>query len=99
MVLLCELTRCVQQDCTCDEGNARVSCSKSSISKKKVTPRAMWKVRATIAQPASKYVAFQNMVIVMKVSCFSVNGHCKGKYSTFQQVVLVKNILLLSNWL
>ena len=40
-----------------DEGNARVSCSESSTSTKKVTSGVTWKVRATIAQPANKYSA------------------------------------------
>ena len=54
-----------------DEGNARVSCSESSTSTKKVTSGVIWKARATIAQPANKYSAFQNMVNVA-----SVFGHC-----------------------
>ena len=47
-----------------DEGNARVSCSESSTSTKKVTSGVIWKVRATTALPANKYSAFQHMVIV-----------------------------------
>ena len=41
-----------------DEGNARISCSESSTSTKKVTPGVIWKARATIALPANKYSAF-----------------------------------------
>ena len=41
-----------------DEGNARVSCSESSTSTKKVTSGVTWKVRAIIALPANKYSAF-----------------------------------------
>ena len=41
-----------------DEGNARVSCSESSTSTKKVTSGVSWKVRAPIALPAIKYSAF-----------------------------------------
>ena len=37
-----------------DEGNARISCSESSTSTKKVTPGVIGKARATIAQPANK---------------------------------------------
>ena len=47
-----------------DEGNARISCSESSTSTKKVTPGVTWKARATIALPANKY------------SAFSVYGYC-----------------------
>ena len=47
-----------------DEGNARISCSESSTSTKKVMPGVMWKARATIALPANKY------------SAFSVYGYC-----------------------
>ena len=60
----------VQLEGAFDEGNARVSCSESSTSTKKVTSGVIWKDRATIALPASKYSAFQHLVIVMKVSCF-----------------------------
>ena len=47
-----------------DEGSARVSCSESSTSTKKVTSGVIWKVRAAIALPANKY------------SAFSVYGYC-----------------------
>ena len=47
-----------------DEGNARISCSESSTSTKKVTPGVIWKARATNALPANK------------CSAFSVNGYC-----------------------
>ena len=45
-----------------DEGNARVSCSESSASTKKVASGATWNVRAATAQPANKYFATQYMV-------------------------------------
>ena len=61
----------VQFEGAFDEGNARVSCSESSTSTKKVTSGVIWKVRAAIAQPANKYSAFQYMVNVI-----SVFGHC-----------------------
>ena len=54
-----------------DEGNARISCSGSATSTKKVTPGVIWKARATIALAANKYSAFQFMVIFM-----SIYGHC-----------------------
>ena len=54
-----------------DEGNARISCSESSTSTKKVTPGVIWKARATIALAKNKYSAVQCMVILM-----SVFGHC-----------------------
>ena len=41
-----------------DEGNARVSCSESSTSTKKVTSGVTWNVRAAYAQPVNKYSAF-----------------------------------------
>ena len=41
-----------------DEGNARISCSESSTSTKKVTPGVNWKAKAAIAQPANKCSAF-----------------------------------------
>ena len=41
-----------------DEGNARVSCSESATSTKKVTSGVTCKVRATTAQAANKYSAF-----------------------------------------
>ena len=47
----------VQFEGAFDEGNARLSCSESSTSTKKVTSGVTWKVRATIALPASKYAA------------------------------------------
>ena len=61
----------VQSEGAFDEGNARVSCSESSTSTKKVTPGVIWKARATIALAAHKYSAFQYMVILT-----SVSGHC-----------------------
>ena len=54
----------VQFEGAFDEGNARVSCSESSTSTKKVTSGVTWKVRAAIALPANKY------------SAFSVFGYC-----------------------
>ena len=48
----------VQLEGDFDEGNARVSCSESSISTKMVTWGVMWKVRATIAPPLNRYSAF-----------------------------------------
>merc|ERR1711954_409010 len=54
----------VQLEGAFDEGNARVICSESSTSTKKVTSGVIWKARATIAQPANRY------------SAFSVNGCC-----------------------
>ena len=54
----------VQFEGAFDEGNARVSCSESSTSTRKVTPGVTWKARATIALPANKY------------SAFSVYGYC-----------------------
>ena len=77
----------VQCEGAFDEGNARVSCSENSISSKKVTSGVTWKVRATIALPANKYSAFQNMVIAVKWSFFSAYGHCE------------ENILPFSIWL
>ena len=59
----------VQFEGAFDEGNARVSCSESSTSNKKVTSGVIWKVRGTTALPMGKYAAFQHVVIVMKVSC------------------------------
>ena len=50
-----------------DEGNARVSCSESSTSTKKVTSGVTWKVRATIALPATNTLLFQFMVFVTSV--------------------------------
>ena len=41
-----------------DEGSARISCSESSTSTKKVTPGVNWKARATIVLPANKSSAF-----------------------------------------
>ena len=61
----------VQFEGAFDEGNARVSCSESSTSTKMVTSGVIRKVRATTAQPANKYFAFQLMVNVI-----SVFGHC-----------------------
>ena len=46
----------VQLEGAFDEGNARVSCSESSISTKMVTWGVMRKVRATIAAPQSRYI-------------------------------------------
>ena len=59
-----------------DEGNARVSCSESSTSTKKVTSGVTWKASATIALPANKY------------SAFSVYGYCN--FSILVIVVLEK---------
>ena len=56
-----------------NEGNARVSCSESSTSTKKVASGVIWKDRATIALPAMKNSALQHMVIAL-----SVFGHCFG---------------------
>ena len=61
----------VQSEGAFDEGNARVSCSGSSTSTKKVTSGVIWKARATNALAAHKYSAFQYMVILT-----SVLGHC-----------------------
>ena len=61
----------VQFEGAFDEGSARVSCSESSTSTKKITSGVIWKDRATIAPPANKYSAFQYMVILT-----SVLGHC-----------------------
>ena len=61
----------VQSEGAFDEGNARVSCSESSTSTKKVTSGVTWKARATIALAANKYSAFQNMFFFK-----SVSGHC-----------------------
>ena len=47
----------VQSEGAFDEGNARVSCSESSTSTKKVMSGVIWKVRASTAQPANKYSA------------------------------------------
>ena len=71
----------VQSEGAFDEGNARVSCSESSTSTKKVTSVVTWKARATNMQAAHKYSAFQHMVILMSAYChcsenilLSVNG-------------------------
>ena len=77
----------VQFEGAFDKGNARVSCTESSISRKKLTPGVMWKAMATIALHLNKYAAFQQMVIVVKVSC------CSG-YGLYE-----KNILLYSFWI
>ena len=53
-----------------DEGNARVSCSEGSTSTMMVTWGVMWKVRATIALPLSRFSAFESMV-----TATSVFGH------------------------
>ena len=78
-----------------DAGNARVSCSESSTSTKRVTPGATWKVRATIALPANKYSAFQHMVIGVEASCFFSMATVK-KYSTLQYMVVVMEIFFFS---
>ena len=65
----------VQSKGAFDEGNARVSCSESSTSTKKVTPGVNWKARATNALTAHKYSAFQYMVFLT-----SVLGQCSGNY-------------------
>ena len=54
----------VQFEGAFDKGSARVSCSESSTSTKKVTSGVIWKVRATIAPPVDKF------------SAFSVYGYC-----------------------
>ena len=64
----------VQSEGAFDEGNARVSCGESSTSTKKVTSGVIWKDRATIALPANKYSAFQDMVLVA-----TVLGQCYEK--------------------
>ena len=61
----------LQSEGAFDKGNARVSCSESSTSTKKVTSGVIWKARASIAPAANIYSAFQYMVIFM-----SVFGHC-----------------------
>ena len=61
----------VQSEGAFDEGNARVSCSKSSTSTKKVTSGVTWKDRAAFALPTIKYYAIQYLAIVI-----SVFGHC-----------------------
>ena len=48
----------VQSEGAFNEGDARVSCSESSTSTKKVTSGVIWMVRATTALPANKYSAF-----------------------------------------
>ena len=45
----------VQSEGAFDEGNARVGCSQSSTSTKKLTSGVTWKARATIALAANKY--------------------------------------------
>ena len=59
-----------------DEGNARISCSESSTSTKKVTSGVIWKARATNALTAHKQSAFQYMVLT------SVYGHCSGNLTS-----------------
>ena len=71
-----------------DEGCARVSCSERSTSTKKVTSGVTWKARATIALPANKNTAFQNMVIVT-----SVLGHCSDKINV---VIVLKTFNFLN---
>ena len=66
----------VQFEGAFDEGNARISCSESSTSTKKVTSGVVWKVRAAIAPPANKYSALQHMVTVDKASWLSEYGLC-----------------------
>ena len=51
----------VPSDGAFDECSARVSCSESSTSTKKVTPGVTWKARATNALAANKYSASQLM--------------------------------------
>ena len=62
----CEGMMCGEMQCegAFDEGNARASCSESSISTKKVAWGVMWKVMAIMALPVSRYSAFQYMAIV-----------------------------------
>ena len=72
----CEGMMCgeVQLEGAFDDGNARVSCSESSTSTKKVTSGVTWKVRAAIARPANKYSLLQCLVVVT-----SAFGHCAKK--------------------
>ena len=50
---------------------ARASCSENSVSKKKVTPGDMWKVRATTA------------LLADKICCFSVYEYCGERILLF----------------
>ena len=85
----------VQLEGAFDEGNARVSCVESSISTKMVTWGVMWKVRATIALPLSRYSAFEYMVIVT-----SALGHCGENIQlSVYGYNCQDNILLFSKWL
>ena len=86
-----------------DEGNARVSCSERSTSTRKVTSGVIWKVRASIALPANKYLLFQLMVTVT-----SVLGHFNGgEYGHCNENILLSAygynckeiILYFSKWL
>ena len=73
MATQCEGMMCgeVQSEGAFDEGNARVSCSESSTSTKKVTSGVIWKVRATVVLPVNKY------------SAFSVYGYCNSSIWPF----------------
>ena len=68
----CEGMMCgeMQLEGAFDEANARISCSESSTSTKKVTPGVIWKGRATIALAAHIYSAFQ--LIFFNVSVLSL---------------------------
>ena len=79
----------VQFEGAFDEGNARVSCSESST---QTESGVTWKVRATIAQPANKYSAFQFMV-----NEISVFGHCNEDILLSVYGLLLNRYILLSN--
>ena len=93
----CEGLMCgeVQLEGAFDESNARVSCCESSTLTKMVTWGVMWKVRATIALPLSRYSAFEYMVTVTSVFC-----HCGENILLSVYGIYCKdNILLFSKWL
>ena len=79
-----------------DEGHARVSCSESSTSTKKVTSGVSWKVRTTNALCADKYSAVQNMVaatsalgIYRENILLSVHGfYCNENILRFSKLLL-----------
>ena len=83
----------VQLEGALGEGNARVCCVQSSASTKMVTWGVMWKVRATIALPLSRYSAFQYLVTVT-----SVFGHCGENIPLSVYGYCKDNILLFSKW-
>ena len=94
----CEDITCgeMQYEGAFEEGYARVSCTESSISRKKLTSGDMWKVRATIALPAKKYVAFQYMIIVVKESSFQYMANEKKTSHFISLGCCSGNILLFS---